>query len=185
MILWLYIRENNKEELEKMLNHLQPEAKQNVFAKKMQQRIDIDKTTAVGKPALDFVQNDTSGNAVALKDFRGKYVLIDFWASWCVPCRKENPNVVKAYNDFKDKNFTILGVSLDQPNAKAKWLKAIKDDQLTWTHVSDLQFYNNAVAKLYGIKSIPANLLIGPDGVILAKDLHGEMLEEALRKYIK
>jgi peroxiredoxin len=185
MVLWLYIREKNSEELEKMLNHLRPEAKQNVLVKQMQQSIEIARTTAIGKPAPDFVQNDTSGNPVALKDLRGRYVLIDFWASWCVPCRKENPNVVRVYNNFKDKNFTVLGVSLDQPNGKEKWLKAIKDDQLTWTHVSDLKFWDNAVAKLYGIKSVPANLLIGPDGVILAKDLRGEMLEETLRKYIK
>jgi peroxiredoxin len=105
-------------------------------------------------------------------------VLVDFWASWCRPCRAENPNVVKVYNKFKNKNFTVLGVSLDQE--KAAWVKAIEKDKLTWTHVSDLQQWNNAVAQLYRVQSIPQNFLIDPNGNIVAKDLRGEDLEKKL-----
>jgi peroxiredoxin len=146
----------------------------------LKDRIDIAKKTAVGRYAMDFTQNDTLGNPVSLSSFKGKYVLVDFWASWCGPCRAENPNVVKAFNKYKDKSFTVLGVSLDRPNAKDKWLKAIHDDQLTWSHVSDLKFWDNEVAKQYGIRAIPQNLLIDPQGKIIAKNLSGEELNEKL-----
>ena len=162
-----------------------PAEQQNSFSgKAFKAKLDIASKTAIGKYAIDFTQNDTLGKAVSLKDFRGKYVLIDFWASWCGPCRRENPNVVAAFNQFKDKGFHILSVSLDQPGAKEKWIQAIHDDNLTWTHVSDLQFWNNAVAKEYGIQAIPQNLLIDPKGKIIAKNLSGENLANKLKEIL-
>lgn len=143
------------------------------------------KATEIGAMAPDFTQNDVNDKPVKLSDFRGKYVLLDFWASWCGPCRAENPNVVEAYNKFKDRNFTVLGVSLDQPGKKENWLKAIEADKLTWTNVSDLKFWNNEAAKLYGVRGIPQNYLIGPDGKIVAKDLRGEQLQERLAELLK
>lgn len=133
--------------------------------------------------AQDFTQPDVNGKPVSLSQFKGKYVLVDFWASWCQPCRKDNPNVVKAYNEFKDKNFTVLGVSLDQN--KAAWQKAIQQDSLAWTQVSDLKFWDNAAAALYGVQAIPYNVLVDPEGNIIAENLHGEEIAQTLRKVIK
>lgn len=138
------------------------------------------KPLTVGQKAPDFELMDTRGKTVKLSDFRGKYILVDFWASWCVPCREENPNIVKQFNIYKDKNFTILGVSLD--NNQAAWLKAIKDDRLTWTHVSDLQAWNSKAAELYKVSSIPASFLLDPEGVIVAKNLRGQKLADFLEK---
>jgi peroxiredoxin len=171
--------------VEPLFNSLPASVRAWPSARALQERIGVAKKTAIGNYAIDFTQNDTLGKPVSLSSFRGKYVLVDFWASWCGPCRRENPNVVKVFNKFRDKNFTILSVSLDRPDAKDKWLAAIHKDGLVWTHVSDLKYWDNAVAKQYGIRAIPQNLLLDPQGKIIAKNLRGEDLDEELSGLIK
>lgn len=139
----------------------------------------------IGQQAPEIVLPDPTGKEVKLSSFRGKYVLVDFWASWCGPCRAENPNVVKAYNKFRDKNFAILGVSLDRPGQKDAWTKAIMQDNLTWTHVSDLQFWSSPVVPLYHIDGIPYNVLVDPQGKIIAEALRGDDLEKKLSEVLK
>ncbi|WP_229311137.1 TlpA disulfide reductase family protein [Larkinella soli] len=137
----------------------------------------------VGSVAPDIKLNNPQGQPVSLSSLRGKYVLIDFWASWCGPCRMENPNVVRMYNKFKDKGFEIYGVSLDRD--KSNWQKAIEKDGLTWTHVSDLKFWQSAAAQQYGITAIPATFLLDKDGKIIAKNLRGQALEQKLEEILK
>jgi peroxiredoxin len=145
--------------------------------------VDRLKSTAIGQVAPELSLPDTNGQIVKLSSMRGKYVLVDFWAKWCGPCRDENPNVVRVYNKYKDKGFTVLGVSLDR--SKEDWLKAIKEDNLTWTHVSDLKFWQSEAAKIYSITAIPFSILVDPNGVIIDKNLRGPALEAKLAEVIK
>ncbi|TDH27854.1 AhpC/TSA family protein [Segetibacter sp. 3557_3] len=171
--------------LESRYNKLTAAARNTLYATQIESAIYEAKHPKPGAPgtmAVEFSQADTANKPVSLSSFKGKYVLVDFWASWCKPCRIENPAVVNAFNSFKDKNFTILSVSLDQ--SRENWLRAIKDDNLAWTHVSDLKYWQNEVAQLYGVSSIPTNMLIDPSGKIIARDLRGEQLYATLQKVL-
>jgi peroxiredoxin len=165
------------------LSYIDKSMENTKFIKLANKRIDEKKGTTVGFKATNFTQTTPDGKKVSLSDFKGKYVLIDFWASWCRPCRMENPNVVSAYNRFKDKGFTVLGVSMD--SNRDPWIAAIKQDNLTWTHVSDLKGWGNEVGKLYNVTGIPQNFLIDKEGKIVAKDLRGAALDEKLAEIIK
>ena len=156
------------------------EVKETNLAKYVNEQLEVAKINPIGSHIADFSETDTAGNKVKISSFRGKYVLIYFWASWCRPCRMENPNVVAAYNKYHQKNFTVLGVSLDQ--AKASWLNAIRMDGLAWTQVSDLHGWSSALASKFKITSIPQNLLIDPNGIIIAKNLRGDALNQKLEE---
>ncbi|MGY3211333.1 redoxin domain-containing protein [Mucilaginibacter sp. HD30] len=177
-------RSPNFTELEKLYSLLSTELKNTSAGMNLKLTMEMTKATAIGSIAPDFTQNDATGKPVSLSSFKGKYILIDFWASWCGPCRQENPNLVRVYNKYKNKKFTVLGVSLDKPDAKYSWLAAIKNDGLVWTQVSDLKFWNNEVAMLYHISAIPANFLLDPEGRIIARDLRGADLEKKLSEIL-
>lgn len=179
IIIDRYINYPNPEMVDKTVALLGKGAKSSYYGKKIEEHLRIAKKTGIGATP-SFSLPDTSGNLFELASYRGKYVLVDFWASWCGPCRKENPNVVKAYTKYHDKGFEIVGVSLD--NKKEPWLKAIHADGLTWQHVSDLKGWQSAPVVDYGIKSVPTSFLLDKEGKVIAKDLRGEALEKKLEE---
>lgn len=172
----------NYTEADSLWNLLDAPIQKTQTAQALKSWLVTEKKLSVGAPAPEFSLNDTNNRAVKLSSLRGKYVLLDFWASWCGPCRQENPNVVNAYNAFKGKGFTVMGVSLDKD--KQSWLAAIDKDQLTWQHVSDLKYWSSEAAKLYGVTSIPRNFLLDPKGKIIARDLRGPALIEKLNELL-
>lgn len=161
-----------------LLDGLNKDLRKKDMAKELEQRIAAERLTAIGKPAPAFTQDDVNGKPLSLADLKGKVVLLDFWASWCSPCRAENPNMLKQYKIYKDKGFEILSVSLDAK--KNDWIKAIEEDGLPWLHVSDLKGWNNAAGRLYGVRGVPACYLIDRDGKIIADNVRGEKLNEKL-----
>lgn len=168
-----------------LFNGLNKDVQQSEEGLKVRNTIDRYLKVAIGAQAPVFTANDTIGNPIRLEDYRGKYVLLDFWASWCMPCREENPVVVKAYHEYKSKNFEILSVSLDESGKRDAWIKAIHADSLDWKgHVSDLKGWNNGVAQLYSVRSIPQNFLIDPQGKIIAVNMRGKALVEKLKELL-
>jgi peroxiredoxin len=170
-------------ELDSITAKFPAEISQSEYVIKLKEITEGMKKTAIGAVAPDFTMNDPAGNPISLSSLRGKVVLIDFWASWCGPCRKENPNVVALYQKYHGKGFEILGVSLDK--SKEEWVKAIQNDQLSWLHVSDLQFWQNTAARLYSVNAIPQSYLIDKSGKIIAKGLNSEQLGTKLNEVLQ
>jgi peroxiredoxin len=167
-------------EADSILERLHPSIKSSPTGKAIKLYIGAEKKTSIGAYAPEFAAADTAGKMFALSSLKGKYVLLDFWAAWCAPCREENPNIVLAYQKYKDRGFTVLGVSLDRD--RKAWLRGIRTDKLTWHHVSELKHFTSPTALLYNISSIPRNFLLDPRGKIIARDLRGKELQEKLKE---
>ena len=180
---YLYVLQDKipLEQLQELYSPLNDEIKQSGFGSIVREKIIARKRVTIGNPAPDFVSTDTSGNSIRLSSFQGKYVLLEFWANWCVPCRQQSPHLVEMFKKYGDKGFTIVQYSTDEKNAEEKWKAAIRKDKLTWTQVSDLNGFENKVSKLYGVQPIPDNFLIDPAGIIIGRRLEGKELEEKLK----
>jgi len=173
-------KEINATEASSIINNLSPKIAASNNTTSLKRMINSMQKADIGGKAPDFTAPNPDGEMISLNDVLGKYTIIDFWASWCKPCRRENPNVVKVYNKYHDKGLNIIGVSLDKDGQKERWLKAISDDKLTWSHVSNLKFWSDPIARLYNVRSIPATFLLDENGVIIAKNLRGAALENKM-----
>ncbi len=171
-------------ELEILLEKRDKNNEENVFSRLIEVNKQLLKGAEVGNQAPDFSGPTPDGDTLSLKDAMGKITLIDFWASWCRPCRVENPNVVRVHNQYKDKGFNIISVSLDRPNQRAQWLKAIEDDKMDWYHVSNLKYWDDPIAREYGVRSIPATFIIDENGKIVAKNLRGPALGQKVAELL-
>lgn len=181
---FLYSPEPEFARIKKIYNGLTSELKNTRHGKVVKEKLDAHESVEVGKVAPDFSAKTPEGKTVSLKEAKGKVTIIDFWASWCMPCREENPNVVALYNEFHDKGLNIIGVSLDNPGDDAKWKAAIAQDKLTWPQVSNLQSWQDPIAKKYNVTSIPATFLLDASGKIVAKNLHGEELKAKVKELL-
>lgn len=184
---FLYVLEDKipLEQLEELYSPMSNEIKQSGFGSIVREKIVARKRVIIGNPAPDFVSTDTSGKSIRLSSFRGKYVLLEFWANWCVPCRQQSPHLVEMYKKYSDKGFTIIQYSVDEKKDEEKWKAAIRKDQLTWTQLADLNGFENKVSKLYGVQPIPDNFLIDPSGKIIGRRVEGKELEEKLKKLLQ
>lgn len=182
--IYLYVLQDHitVEQLEQFYTNLSPKVKNLGYVKNIPEKINARKSTAIGNTAPEFAATDINGKQFKISEFRGSYVLLEFWASWCVPCREENPDLKKAYNTFHNKGFVVIGISLD--DKKDRWEKAIKDDELPWIHTSELNAFDNKLAKLYGVQPIPDNFLINPQGKIIARQLSAKEVADWLSKEI-
>ena len=181
-ILSVYASTWGKEKSTELYNNLSMEMKNTFYGKGIKDFITFNKEIKIGGRFVDFEQTNINGKNIRLSDIKGKYILLEFWASWCGPCRVENPKLISTYNLFKDKGFTVLGVSADEN--KAFWLQAVKDDKLPWENVSDLKGDKNKAALIYGINAYPTNYLIDEQGLIIAKNLRGNALREKLAELL-
>lgn len=172
-------------EVKELFEGLSEKLKQTSIGIVLKENLDKRSAIEIGSKAPNFKAPNPQGEEIALEDVLGKVTLVDFWAAWCKPCRVENPNIVKVYNKYHDKGFNIIGVSLDREGQKDKWMKAIEDDKLAWNHVSNLQFWNDPVAKLYNVKAIPAAFILDENGVIVATNLRGEALEAKVKELLE
>ena len=184
---FIYVLEDKipLEQLEELYSPMSNEIKQSGFGSIVREKIVARKRVIIGNPAPDFVSTDTSGKSIRLSSFRGKYVLLEFWANWCVPCRQQSPHLVEMYKKYSDKGFTIIQYSVDEKKDEEKWKAAIRKDQLTWTQLADLNGFENKVSKLYGVQPIPDNFLIDPSGKIIGRRVEGKELEEKLKKLLQ